>query len=319
MNRYILFLSTSLLLLLSGSPAHGQGCSATLEPHFSVYNTTSGDGTNIHTSVTMQGYANIFGPGCPQMNTATHHVGAENKLNNVDHWSYSANGCPTCYFSVTDNEQIVGVPGVVYPWNWDGTAICSVVGGFYGTGGGGGVASYTQVQHTYPGKPLSAPCWISQFFDHVTNGKTHRAQDVDNSNTNSNGGIATPNGTPVYAAEAGTVDSRGTGNPPAAQGYPACAGRQPAWPANYVKIKGNDGYFTVYVHVTPTVAVGTPVTQGQQIGVTDNSGCQSGGHIHMRRTDPSGTPVNFTIPCVNPVPKNNFYDGLVNDDDPDVF
>jgi hypothetical protein len=73
----------------------------------------------------------------------------------------------------------------------------------------------------------------------------------------------------------------------------------------------------VYVHVTPTVQVGDPITQGQQIGVTDNSGCQSGGHIHMIRKDPSGIPVNFKIPCVNPLPTNNFEDGLVNDDVPD--
>src|ERR1700676_2523184 len=34
---------------------------------------------------------------------------------------------------------------------------------------------------------------------------------------------------------------------------------------------------------------------------------------------PSGTPVNFTIPCVNPLPTNSLWDGLVNDDDPDIF
>jgi hypothetical protein len=73
------------------------------------------------------------------MNTATHHVGAENKINNVDHWTYSANGCPNCYYSVTDNEQFIGVPGVSYPWNWDGAAICSIVGGFFGSGGGGSI------------------------------------------------------------------------------------------------------------------------------------------------------------------------------------
>ena len=71
------------------------------------------------------------------MNLATHHVGAENKLNNVDHWTYSANGCPICYFSASDNESLVGVPGVIYPWEWDGQAICSIVGPFYNGGGGG--------------------------------------------------------------------------------------------------------------------------------------------------------------------------------------
>lgn len=138
MNRSFLFLIGSLIFLLNCSAAHGQGCSATLQPHFSVYTSISRDGKNIHTSVTMQGYAYFAPTGCP-MNTATHHVGAENKLNNVDHWSYSGSGCPTCYFSVTDYEQIVGVPGVLYPWNWDGAAICSIVGTFFSTIGGGSI------------------------------------------------------------------------------------------------------------------------------------------------------------------------------------
>ncbi|PYU48649.1 MAG: hypothetical protein DMG48_19565 [Acidobacteria bacterium] len=139
MNRSILFLFGSLILLLDCSAAHGQGCATTLSPHFSVYTGISRDGYNIYTSVTMQGYADVFpGPGCP-MNTATHHVGAENDLDNVDHWSYSANGCPTCYFSVTDNEQMSGDPGVTYPWCWDGDAICSVVGTFWGNSGCPGI------------------------------------------------------------------------------------------------------------------------------------------------------------------------------------
>jgi murein DD-endopeptidase MepM/ murein hydrolase activator NlpD len=205
--------------------------------------------------------------------------------------------------------------GTQYVWNGQ-SGNCMVNGNPVLNPGGNGL-SYTPVQHNYPGKPLSAPCWISQFFDHVYSGKVHRAQDVDNANSNNNGGSATADGTPVYAAEAGTVVKADGTNGPAA--YPACVGSVPASPANYVKIQGSDGYFTVYVHVTPTVAVGTPVTQGQQIGVTDNSGCQSGGHIHMRRTDPNGTPVNFTVPCVNPLPTTNFSDGVVNDDDPDIF
>ncbi len=139
MNRTIVFLFGSLILLLNCSVAHGQGCATTLAPYFSVYNSISRDGTHIYTSVTMQGYASIYpNPGC-KMNLATHHVGAENKLNNVDHWTYSANGCPTCYFSVTDSEGIVGVPGVVYPYLWDGQAICSMVGPFWNGGGSGGI------------------------------------------------------------------------------------------------------------------------------------------------------------------------------------
>ena len=53
MNRSTLLLLASLILLFNSSPTHGQGCSTTLEPHFSVYNSVSGDGVNITTSVTM--------------------------------------------------------------------------------------------------------------------------------------------------------------------------------------------------------------------------------------------------------------------------
>jgi hypothetical protein len=137
MKRSSVFLFGLFLVLLNGPSARSQGCATTLSPHFSVDNSVARDGTTIYTAVSMQGYASVAqGPGC-NMSTATHHVGAENKLNNIDHWTYSANGCPTCYFSATNNEQIIGVPGIVYPWNWDGIAICSIVGTFSGIGGGG--------------------------------------------------------------------------------------------------------------------------------------------------------------------------------------
>ncbi|MGC1620516.1 MAG: hypothetical protein WA765_18645 [Candidatus Acidiferrum sp.] len=137
MNRATIFLLGSLMLLLSCSAAHGQGCATILQPHFSVYNSSAGDGYNIYTSVSIQGYASIGSSAGCNMSSAKHHVGAENKLNNVDHWTYSATACPSCYFSATDNEQIVGVPGVEYPWDWEGEAICSIVGNFWGGGGGG--------------------------------------------------------------------------------------------------------------------------------------------------------------------------------------
>src|ERR1700688_445425 len=137
MNRYALFLFALLMVLFDCTAAHGQGCGTSLTTHFNVYNTSSGDGYKIYTSVTMQGYASVTqSPGC-NMLAATHHVGAENKLNNVDHWTYSPNGCANCSFSATDNEMLLGVSGAEYPWVWDGEAICSIVGVFYGHGSGG--------------------------------------------------------------------------------------------------------------------------------------------------------------------------------------
>jgi hypothetical protein len=79
----------------------------------------------------MQGYASIGSSAGCNMSTATHHVGAVNILNGVTHTTYSATGCPSCSFSATNNEQIVGNPGTNYPFSFIGEAICSMVGQFY--------------------------------------------------------------------------------------------------------------------------------------------------------------------------------------------
>jgi hypothetical protein len=55
MNRASLFLLGSLILLLNASAAHGQGCGATLVPHFSVYNSVARDGKNVYTAVRCRG------------------------------------------------------------------------------------------------------------------------------------------------------------------------------------------------------------------------------------------------------------------------
>ncbi len=175
----------------------------------------------------------------------------------------------------------------------------------------------TPIQHQYPNKPTSIACWVSQFYDSVNHGKAHHAEDVDQDNGNGqHSGL--PYGTPVYAVEAGTVVAALSGSGPAPGGYPACLNGASS-PADYIKIKSDsDGYFTVYAHVNPSVFSGH-VNAGQQIGVTDNSGCQSTGHIHMARKDPSNNPVNFTIPCTNPQPTTKFWDGVADDNDPDTL
>jgi len=305
-----------LVVLLAGYSrlAMGQGCGVVMTKNYNAYVSSSSDGSYIYTSVTLEGSATCSQtPSCP-CSTATHTPKVLNEVGGVGGWIYGSPTCVSCYVSLQNNQALVAAAGTTSTVTWEGDITCSIAGLFYDKGGSGPVASYTSVQHNYPGNPLPTACWISQFFDHVTNGKVHRAQDVVNSNSTNNAGIKPPYGTAVYAAEGGTVAAEASGNGPATQGYPGCAGQNV--PANFVQIKGNDGYFTSYVHVTPTVAIGVPTSAGQQIGVTDNSGCQSGGHIHMVRRDPNKNPVNFTIPCVNPLPTNNFADGLVNDDDP---
>jgi murein DD-endopeptidase MepM/ murein hydrolase activator NlpD len=117
-------------------------------------------------------------------------------------------------------------------------------------------------------------------------------------------------GTPVYAAESGTV--AGSDSSKRAASYPACRTQSPAPQPNFVKIQGSDGYYTVYAHVKPTVTQGQ-VTAGQQIGVTDTSGCQSNPHIHMTRRDANGNFYNFHLPCGNAEPTSSFSDGLIDD------
>jgi len=176
------------------------------------------------------------------------------------------------------------------------------------------ILSYTPVQHNYPGNPLPKACWISQYFDHIgKNGTPHHAEDVVNAN--GNGGVAPALGTAVYAMEAGTVTKIINTAGPAPLGYPACQGK--GYLANSIHVLGTDGYTTRYVHTLAlaSIQVGTKVTAGQELGTLDNSGCQSGPHLHTGRYDSNGAAVNFTVPCTNPLPTNEFWDGLVDDDD----
>jgi hypothetical protein len=180
-------LGTVVVLLLCASSGHAQGCATILTPHFSVYTSVTRDGKNIYTSVTMQGYASIGSSAGCNMSTATHHVGAENVLNGTAHWSYSPNGCPSCSFSVTNNEQIVGTPGVNYPFTYEGDAICSMVGQFFTSSGNGGqlpgcvVPSGETTVYTGPAATTgdySTIGWFSQNI-HDSAGDNFAARDVE--------------------------------------------------------------------------------------------------------------------------------------------
>lgn len=311
-------LSISIVLSMLSLHSFGQGCNGWMFPAYTTYYSSSNpNGNQITTSVTVEGTTNGTCPGGCNCG-ATHTPKANNVISSTGGWESGAASPWNSYLSKTNTQQIVAYPGVLYPFSYGGEIICSIAGILYQVGNSAPpVAGFTPIQHNYPNRPLSAPCWISQFFDHVINSSTHHAEDVVQANSNNNGGITTPYGTPVYASEGGTVVSELSGEPAAPGGYPACVGTGAL--ADYVKIKGSDGYYTVYVHVTPTVAVNAQVTAGQQIGVTDKSGCQSAGHLHMARKDPNNNPVNFTIPCVNPKPTSNFADELVNDDVPSTL
>ncbi|MGI9101847.1 MAG: M23 family metallopeptidase [Terriglobales bacterium] len=177
--------------------------------------------------------------------------------------------------------------------------------------------AYTSIQHNYPNNPLPQACWVSRYFDSMLNGTKHKAQDIVYDDGTHKAGATPGYGTEVKAMEAGTVRVVVSINGPSSLGYPQCVGTGAQ--GNYVKIESDsDHYFTFYYHVAPNVAVNQHVNAGDSIGTLDNSGCQSAAHLHVRRKDPSGNPVNFTVPCTNPIPTSKFSDDLVADDDPDV-
>lgn len=272
------------------------------------------DGTTYGSCTTNNG--TYWFPNCP----AYHQPGIHNVLGNGGGNYPGPSQDMFDYISYQQTVTIAATAGQAYTTQTEANVYCSAGGDIWDTGNGGGpVLAYTPIQHNYPKNPLQKACWISQFFDKIGNaGTSHRAEDVVYDNGQGTGGVKPTYGDPVYAMEAGTVSKVVSNAGPASVGFPQCQGL--GYPGNRVNVRDSNGYTTVYYHVLPLsgITVGTPITQGQQLGTLDNSGCQSGPHLHVGRLDPNAHPVNFTIPCTNPLPKTAFGDGLVDDDDTDV-
>ena len=78
--------------------------------------------------------------------------------------------------------------------------------------------------------------------------------------------ISAPNGTPIYAAQSGTV---------------IIAGRSSAW-GNYVVINHGGGVTTLYAHMSKLLTTrGATVSAGQQIGKVGSTGYSTGNHLHF--------------------------------------
>jgi hypothetical protein len=111
--------------------------------------------------------------------------------------------------------------------------------------------------------PVPASSIVTQSFaEHV-----HRAK--VNNWTNYNGGIdwAVPSGSPIAAAQDGTVSIVRND----ATGY-----------GTHVRIQHAEGYLTIYGHLMDfNVRVGDKVKAGQVIGRSDNTGNSTGPHLHF--------------------------------------
>ena len=79
--------------------------------------------------------------------------------------------------------------------------------------------------------------------------------------------LAAAEGTPVFAADSGTVVYAGWND----SGY-----------GNLVAIDHNNGYKTIYAHLSSiSVGCGDNVTAGSMIGLSGNTGRSTGGHLHF--------------------------------------
>jgi murein DD-endopeptidase MepM/ murein hydrolase activator NlpD len=106
---------------------------------------------------------------------------------------------------------------------------------------------------------------------------------------------AAPAGTPVVSIGQGTV---------IAKGYQASGG------GNYLKIKHNQEYSTIYMHLkgfAKGISQGSHVSQGQLIGYVGSTGLASGPHLDFRvfRNGKPINPLSVKSPPSDPISKEN--------------
>ena len=78
---------------------------------------------------------------------------------------------------------------------------------------------------------------------------------------------------------------------------------------NYVKIKHNNGYYTLYAHLkygSVKVNKGDKVSKGQVIGYMGNTGRSSGAHLHFEVRNTLDIRINPQPYLENDLPNNNF-------------
>jgi murein DD-endopeptidase MepM/ murein hydrolase activator NlpD len=94
-------------------------------------------------------------------------------------------------------------------------------------------------------------------------------------------------GTPIRAADAGTVTGTRSGAPHVS---PPCDFNQAPPPTNFVQITTQAGYTIRYSHVAPAsnISTGATVNRGQLIGFVDRSGRTTGPHVHVSVRNPAG-------------------------------
>lgn len=113
-------------------------------PNYASYNNISTDGTNIYTSVVVDGSGEMIfngGNGCGSINygTIVHWPAALNVISIPGSSTYvggilsGSQVCPDCYLSETNNQSVAATPGADYNFESDGMVICSLAGEIFGS------------------------------------------------------------------------------------------------------------------------------------------------------------------------------------------
>jgi len=144
---------------------------------------------------------------------------------------------------------------------------------------------------------LKAPLKFSRVSSHFSHGRMHPILKIRRPHHGVD--YAAPAGTPVYSIGDGVVQERAF---------------QAGGAGNYVRIKHNAVYTTVYMHLQgfgPGINRGVRVSQGQVIGYVGSTGLSTGPHLDFR-VYKNGSPVDplrIEAPPAEPISEDNlmFY------------
>ncbi len=125
-----------LTMIMCGAVGNlfAQGCRLDYTPNYDTYYTLSTDGTNVYTTVLMDGSTTgNGGAGCTK--TATHTPKAYNEIGSIGGWSTGNGGYMTSYLSVQNDQEDPGTGDGTYTFAYEGQVVCSEFGIFYDISG----------------------------------------------------------------------------------------------------------------------------------------------------------------------------------------
>lgn len=164
---------------------------------------------------------------------------------------------------------------------------------FFGCGSGMQETALTGICDGYPAYSTSAYVapWPTSTERTIAQGNCGAASHVGDQKYAVD--ISMPIGSDIVAARAGTVykvvQDKTDGN--------GCSGGE-----NHIYIKHTDGTMSLYLHLTHNgskVSEGDTVTQGEVIGLSGNTGCTSGPHLHFQVNSSADSGISIPVTFSN--------------------